>query len=264
MTVEYKPQEGYAIMTFNSTDAQRFTDTFTKIYVGKQYPGSNAWERVQLFDVDDPSNFSFTFVDYYVIPMKTYRYIFVPFKTDTQQSQSPGLSFPSNDYITPLQEGVMITDGETYYYSDLDVEIKASRQYAVSYVQPYYARTPHAIHNGNLDYYKGSCSALWLPKDDSGNYIKEGCSEWKRIRTEGNWEWIKTREGSNEYKQGFMNWLTDGNPKVLKTRQGQAWLVSIDEEISNYDDDFIDDGHISFNWTEIGDMPTTGGIVMLS
>ena len=242
MTVDYNPQKGYAVMTFDSTDARGFTDTFTKIYVGKQYPGSNVWQKVQLFDVEDPSDFSFTFIDYYVTPNKDFRYIFVPYKTATQQSESPGLALPSRGYITPLLEGVMITDGQTSYYSDLDVEISANRQYAVSYVQPYYARTPHAIHNGSLDYYKGSCSALWLPKDSNGDYTKEGC---------------------NEYKQEFMNWLTDGNLKILKTRQGQVWQISIDEEISNYDDDFIDDGKISFNWTEIGDVPTTGGIVVL-
>ena len=61
-------------------------------------------------------------------------------------------------------------------------------------------------------------------------------------------------DGSIDYRETFINWLTDKKPKVLKMYDGRAWLMNVNGSVSYSDDEHPDKVKISFDFVETGDL----------
>jgi hypothetical protein len=110
-----------------------------------------------------------------------------------------------------------------------------TRNNQVNYTTTIGARTPYRISNANTNYTTGSSSAIFCPIDMNGNPIK--------TVTKG-------------YISEVVDFLTDGETKLLKTSDGDMWFVSIDPQIQiSFDNYYIGSSQISFDWTEIDDIP---------
>lgn len=243
MIIENRPQEGYIYMEIEAKDFENLPNpAFQGIRIKRRVNDSGDTAiTLKEFEIEDSTDFSFSIYDLLGKSGTTYTYYILPL-IGTGDSATEGLGLVEE--ITAKLNGVFITDGDEWYYSDLNAKVEFERSYSVSYVTPYYSKYPHAIQTGYGNYNHGSCSALWLPKDNTNHYTKEGC---------------------DDYKEAFIDFLTNGEKKVLKDRQGHIWCISIDEDITGYADDYIADGEVSFNWTEIGEVPYEDmGIVVVA
>lgn len=123
----------------------------------------------------------------------------------------------------------------------LNAKCERSVHYNMSYVQTFYRQYPHAIQNGNMKYNTGSFTGLFLDRDESGEF---------------------TKENAQAFKEQVIEFLTDGDFKIIKTGEGNMWYVQINGEIRENYSDFIGASTISFDWTEIG-AATDDGIVVV-
>ena len=59
---------------------------------------------------------------------------------------------------------------------------------------------------------------------------------------------------SIDYRETFINWLTNKKPKALKMYDGRAWLMNVNGNVSYSDDEHPDKVEISFDFVETGDL----------
>ena len=55
-----------------------------------------------------------------------------------------------------------------------------------------------------------------------------------------------------------MEFLANGKTKILKSGDGEALKIRVDDTIDLEQNEFKDAANIKFNFTEIGDFPSTG------
>lgn len=132
-------------------------------------------------------------------------------------------------------DGLFIGDFDVQYMAQLNCSTSHNRTTEVNYVTTLASRTPYRISNSNVNYTTGKSSGLFLELDQYNNPVSsDNCN----------------------YTNMVVDYLSDGNEKVLKTSDGGMWYVTIDDDISiDFDDYYKGMRVISFDWTEIDDVP---------
>ena len=113
----------------------------------------------------------------------------------------------------------------------------------MNYVQTIHAAYPHAVSNGNQQYYTGSFSGIFLEMGDDCQFIKEYSS-------------------AGLYREKVKRFLANKVPKVIKTKEGDLWCVQINGAIRDEYGEYPGIAALSFDWTEIKAPPTYGIVVI--
>ena len=131
--------------------------------------------------------------------------------------------------------GLFVGDYEKQYVAQYNCKTNYSQKTQSNYVTTLASRTPYKVSNANLNYADGNSSGMFLPFDNNYNPLPDY---------------------TGEYSEEVIAFLSDGKEKILKTSRGEIWLVTIDEDISvDSNDNYMGTRIISFDWTEIGDVP---------
>ena len=137
--------------------------------------------------------------------------------------------------ISSWFDGLFIGDYTKQYVAPYNCNTTYTQITQSNYVTTLSARTPYKVINANVNYASGNSSALFLQLDNNNNPIPDY---------------------SGEYTEEILTYLTNGEDKILKTSRGEIWLVTIDQEVNvDPNDNYEGTRIISFNWTEIGDVP---------
>jgi len=149
-----------------------------------------------------------------------------------------GYSILESDTFSGIEcvfDGIFVGDENKQYMAILNCSTSIVRNTQQNYVTTLLGRTPYKVSNANVNYTTGQSSGLFVRFDEYNKPIAEM---------------------SNSYRIEVIDFLTDGNDKILKTSNGDVWLVSIDSNVDlNFDDNYSGYNLISFSWTEIGDVP---------
>lgn len=164
---------------------------------------------------------------------KRYKYFCIPVLGDQEGVGSVG-------EVESRFSAIFVGNLDQQYVVALNAKCEYKRKYNMTYVQTYYRRFPHAIQNGSQNFSTGSVTGLFLARDSSGEF---------------------TKEDAHSYKQRVLDFLTNGEWKLIKTGEGHIWYVQIDGELQEDHSDFIGASTITFGWTEIGPV-TMDGIVI--
>ena len=131
--------------------------------------------------------------------------------------------------------GLFVGDFNKQYIAQYNCKTTYSQKTQSNYVATLASRTPYKVSNSTLNYADGNSSGMFLPFDSSYNPLPDY---------------------SGEYSEEVVAFLTDGKEKILKTSRGEIWLVAIDEDVNvDNNDNYEGTRIISFDWTEIGDVP---------
>lgn len=190
----------------------------------KRKNDKNEMETLGEFAVPVAGGLNFVVRDYSARAGKTYSYYAIPLIGDREGVGA------KRDAKSEFRE-LFIGNGDKQFACGLNMQYTYQLHHSASYVQTYYSRYPHAIHNGNMRYATGSVTGLFLRRDARGEFIKEG---------------------AHDYKEELLEFLTDGKPKVLKTPEGHMWHVSIDGEPKEDESEYIGASTVTFAWTETG------------
>ena len=138
-------------------------------------------------------------------------------------------------------DGLFIGNDEKQYFAPLNCETTITRNTIATYVTTLSSRTPYRVSNSAINYTTGQSSGLFIPFDANNQF---------------------DIQQTKEYLEEIVDFLTNGEEKILKTSDGEAWYVSIDPGVNiTSDDRYQGSSRIEFNWTEIGDVPVFKKVV---
>lgn len=172
-------------------------------------------------------NINFVYNDYFARGRGVqYEYALVPMLNN-------GTELPYiKTIVTSVFYGAVITDGNTSYHILLDPEItETNRNRQSSVVTTLNSKYPFVFFSGKSNYTSGSFSGT-------------------AIRYLGNDKFDPAH--SHWYREDMIDWLTNGESKILKIEDGRIWMVVVNGSVKASNSEHPDKVTLSFDFTEIG------------
>lgn len=196
------------------------------VVLKRRYTGTTAWTTIATVSITNIEDFTFTHFDADVRSGYSYDYLAVPVINNMEQA-GVGTS------CTCIFDATYIADSTGAWVSLYNNEYSMQKNTQVSYITPLAGKYPRRVSNASTNYMTGSITGLFLPFNTVGFPIKE-----------------KARE----YKDSLLEMLSNGKPKLLKTYDGNAWIISVDATPKENFSPFTGASTTTFNWTEIGEL----------
>lgn len=134
--------------------------------------------------------------------------------------------------------GMYLLDKERVYYIGLDPEISdTTRNQSASVETTLSGKYPIVFYGSEANYYSGNCSGTIIKYD----------------RTADEFDF----DGSVQYRESMIDWLTNKKPKVLKSWDGRGWLINVNGNISIDDNEHYNKVSVSFDFVETGSLDST-------
>lgn len=188
----------------------------------------NTFDWITLFEIPIASEADFHFekFDKYVRSNIEYEYLVTPVLNGIE-----GTSF-SNSVLSEF-EGIFIIEKERAFKTILEVQIQSQKNRPNAIVNTIDRKYPFVISNGMNNYNSGSMSGMFAEIDfNTGEY-----------NTKDGWQ----------YREQLMDFLQNGESKILKNDDGRMWLVAIVGDPSEQVDGHRYKVITSFDWVEVGD-----------
>ena len=184
--------------------------------------------------INSTADLNFKFADYYTASGMRYDYTCYPVIGGTWGVGCSGGALCK--FV-----GMFIGNLDEQYACHLNPECTPVLNFNMNYVQTFHATYPHAISNGNLRHYTGTARGIFLETDNDCNFL------------------IDT---ATQYRRKLEAFLANKQAKVLKTGNGDMWTVQINGKVQEEETQYQGVGATSFEWTQIGDAPSYGIVVM--
>ena len=180
------------------------------------------------------------------------QYMYVPvFKAETEGTADRDINssivevnswFTADMVVGRNNNGVM-----TGYPARINETLNYQRNRNSSTVTTLGSKYPFVVNNGLTNYYSGSMQATFIMMDEDS---------------------VLDTEGVREYRNNLDDFLTNGMAKLIKTNEGNMYMVAMNESISHNDGGTYFDPDksqvrlydTSFNQTEIGDAYSVGDL----
>lgn len=231
------PYEGGIVLRSTALVTELTTDsgTITSVKISRKAKvaeGYGSWYDLKTVIVSNVTDLNFKLLDILTISGTTYDYKISVMAGDTALE---------HEYLWTIKcifEGLFIGDFNEHYMAQSNFKTETKQNMSVEYVTTLSGKYPYRVSNSNLNYTTGTSSGLFLElSTDKRKLLPD---EYHR------------------YSNKVLNFLCNGDSKILKTHDGQAWCVSIDKEPTKVYSDYAGMNALQFTWTEIGEMPTSG------
>lgn len=157
-----------------------------------------------------------------------YQYMAVPVVDEIEQV------YTSTSAVSDF-DGAWLMDKDISYYVGLEPAVtNITRNQEASVETTLGSKYPIVFYGSEANYYSGNFSGVII--------------KWDRANDAFDFD------GSIDYRETFINWLTNKKPKALKMYDGRAWLMNVNGNVSYSDDEHPDKVEISFDFVETGDL----------
>lgn len=171
--------------------------TYDTLRIKRRKVGTFTWTTIMEIDISgNRSSASVDFYDYYALGRKTkYQYAIVPVTADTEQNIA--VAQVESDFY-----GAVLADLNTNYLIGLDVKVDSvERNRESSVVTTLSSKYPYVFYGSEANYYTGQFSGTVI------KYLGNDQFDF---------------DNSPAYREDMVNWLTNGEPKVLKMWDGRG------------------------------------------
>lgn len=203
----------------------------TGVKIKRRELGDTAWTVIFTKTVSSINDFDYTFYDKYTRSRRTYEYRVVPMIGATE-----GTAVDKS--IECNFDEIYISDTSAEYILVLDADFTHTMNASVMFQKTLNSQFPRVIRNSAAKYESGTVSAIPLPLDARGN---------------------PTSVGGQKFKEQFINFLINGEQKLLKTYEGHLWAVDIGDTPKEEKAEVEGASKVSFDWTETDITPTYDG-----
>lgn len=192
------------------------------------------WRTIFTKEIKTVSDFVINYPDYLAASGQPCEYAIVPVLYGTEGEYAIS-------EITPHFDKMFLIEGNTVWATDLtDGFCDTTRNIPSSTVELLNSRYPMFVRNTIANYDTGNCSASFVPMVNEvacePAYDKE--YDYQRIK----------------YQREFMDFLSDGIPKILKLPDGRLWIIQVTPNPTDSADTVYNNRNISFSWVEVGDV----------
>ncbi len=224
------------------------SEVVSEIRIKKRLIGDSVWKTIYLKDnITNPNDFNISFVDYLEPSNSTVEYKYVPvFKIN-------------NKNIDMDSEGTIVESKFNNYFLIGQYEVNSDNQ-MVNEVHPMIidftnttsfngnsttvktlgSKYPFVITNGITKYYSGNTTCTFI----------ELCVNGENVDVENGWK----------YRNTIDYFLKNGYAKLMKSFEGNMWLISVNDDISHQMNGHYQNVSTSFAWVEIGDPFSVGDL----
>lgn len=199
-------------------------DMVDYVRIKKRYAGDFQWKAIYEKSINVQEDFYTEFYDYYSPSNVNVEYAYVVVIGGVE-------TFLAYTSTTSIFNSYFIVDSNAAYPMIIDAknEVTYNRESA-TVVSPG-RKFPYVIHNGIAKYYSGSMTATFIDMSNCNIDVENG---WK-------------------YRNQIDEYLTDGNPKILKSFEGDIYMINIvGAPTRTYNDHYQYITH-KFDWVETGD-----------
>lgn len=190
--------------------------------------GKKDWTALTAYPIYDTDHLNFSFVDYFARGRNT-RY---EYSVNYILKDGTELPYISASVVSEFC-GAVISDSEKSYHIFLDPSITSTtRNRQSSIITTLNSKYPYVFFGSNSNYDSATFSGTVI-RNEEGDY----------------WDF----DGSYRYREEMKDWLTNGEPKILKMEDGREWLMSVNGNIEEDCSEHIDKVKISFDFVQIGD-----------
>lgn len=203
---------------------------YDTVRIKRREVGKYDWTTIYEQDVKNLfGTVSFVYYDKYARGRKMkYQYAAVPVVDGIEQ-------LSSSTHVVSDFEGAWLMDKDTSYYIGLEPKVTGvTRNQDAAIETTLGSKYPIVFYGSEANYYSGNFSGVIIKWEQSSDLFDF--------------------DSSVDYRETFINWLTNKKPKVLKMYDGRAWLMNVNGNISYSDDEHPDKVEISFDFIETGDL----------
>ena len=203
-------------------------DKIQSMQLRRREVGKKDWTALTAYTIYDTDHLNFSFVDYFARGRNTkYEYSVNYILKDGTE-----LPYVSASVVSEFC-GAVISDSEKSYHIFLDPSITSTtRNRQSSIITTLNSKYPYVFFGSNSNYDSATFSGTVI-RNEEGDY----------------WDF----DGSYRYREEMKDWLTNGEPKILKMEDGREWLMSVNGNIEEDCSEHIDKVKISFDFVQIGD-----------
>lgn len=189
---------------------------------------ADTYRWLTLFEIPITSNddLSFTRNDLFARGNQDYKYALVPVWNDNIEGNY------NINTVHSTFEGVWMMEKSMGIQAVLNLDVTTIRNIVTSLVTPLGRKYPYVNQYGKANYTSGSFDATFI-------HYSEAEEDWEVDNA------VKYREIVEEF-------LTNGNPKIIKHEDGRIWLASVAESIPKNESAHVQNPVQTVNFIEIG------------
>ena len=200
----------------------------TALRLKRREVGTYKWLTLAEFQINSIDDLSVTYIDRYAETDKDMEYMLVAVTDSVEGTYNS--SAVSSEF-----NGIVLAEQDISYRAHVYDYTPTERNQITSVVTTLRGRYPYVIKNTDTNYTSGQIQAGFFPV----------------INCEINYDYIDT----TRYREEFIDFLTNGKPKVLKLDDGRTYIVNIVDNIQ-YTSDAIG-RYTTFNFVQTGDAKNT-------
>lgn len=195
-----------------------------KIKIKKRFKGDFTWKTIFEKEIHSNEDLAVEFYDYYE-PSKReieYAYVAVIANADTDTISTQVYSEFESYFICDRNGShplILDVSGDITYNRESNTLVSPGRKY------------PYVVNNGIARYYSGTLNVTFIEADHCNFDVEHG---W-------------------QYRNEIDQFLTDGKPKILKTLEGDMWMVNIIGSLPRTTNVHYQNVSHQIEWVECGD-----------
>ena len=202
-------------------------ETVSAVVVKRRVQGEFKWYTIASYPIETEEDFIFIGIDKFNQSNVTYEYALVPYDNDN----NPGV-YGVMTVESKFDDIFVIGNEKTYKTFHSTGNLDTTRNIPGNYNVPLNARYPVFFHSGLMNYDSGSMDGKFYDLDEACQIVEDK---------------------GYFFKRGLMDFLTDGNPKVLKHSDGRIWLMQVIPSPTDSGDETYKFRNIVFNWIQVGE-----------
>ena len=200
-------------------------ETVSRVVIKKRIKGDFVWQTVEVHDVNSIEDFNFHGIDRYNKAKVYYEYAIVPYL-----GNNAGM-YNTEEVESNFDAVFIVGANEAYKTFSTTAYLDTTRNISGNYNVPSNSRYPTFYHSGLMNFDSGSCDGKFYDLDESCSIVDDY---------------------GYFFKEKLMNFLTDGNPKILKHPDGRIWLIQVIPSPTDSADGEYFLRNIAFSWIQIG------------
>lgn len=209
-------------------------ETTSHLILKVREQNSFIWKTIFTKEINSIDDFVINYPDYFIASGQPCEYAIVPVFYGTEGEYAISR-------ITPKFQKMFLIEGNIVWGTEItDGYCDTTRNIPSSTVELLNSKYPIFVRNTIANYDTGTCKGSFVPTtdEDECELAYDSKYDYQRIK----------------YQREFIDFISDGVPKVLKLPDGRLWIIQVTPNPTDTADTVYNNRNISFSWVEVGDV----------
>lgn len=209
-------------------------ETTSHLVLKSRNEGEFKWKTIAVKEIHTIDDFTINYPDYFIASGQTVEYAIVNVLYGSEGNYA-------TTKITPKFDKMFLIENDIVWGTDItDGFCDTTRNIPSSTVELLNSKYPILVRNTIANYDTGNCKGAFVPLVNEESCELAFGEEYDYMRI--------------QYQKGFMDFISDGIPKILKLPDGRMWIIQITPNPSDTANQMYNNREISWSWVEIGDV----------